>query len=383
MLKTKSLTVIALLLLLLVVTACQRLPDDQGQIAIPSASMDNSVRHIQRQLDTNLSVDAEVNAPSDIEKLDILLVTPQRLDTQVQTLKNWLIDDSKIANKEEYDGRGGGSKYVFRTVDGKYLGVGNNNVHFITENFQTYIRQILFRYIIPGDTTYDLSRFKQNRDLDLPFMPYRQAEDKAKKLLTSLGISTYDVVESYALDYKTLQNQEKAMKEKGDLTSPKDGSITTKDRWSEEDEIYYMIFRSSLNNIPVYPLNHGSVEKNTIVLSGYINVAYSQRGLEYLRIDYPYEKKSIDREEVKIISADEALAVATRKYENVILTDPTTITAIELYYVPTLINKSRDEFRMVPAWSFELEEIRKRANDEPYTAHSRIIIDATTGGEIL
>ncbi|HVJ50001.1 hypothetical protein [Desulfitobacterium sp.] len=381
MIKTKSLAVLALLILIVVATGCQRQVDKSGQSAIPASSGDNSARHIQRKLDTNLSVDAEVIAPSTIQKLNTYLVAPLKLDTQVQTLKTLLIANSQITQKKELDGTVGNA--FFRTIDGKYLGVGSKSVYFETANFQPYIYQILFRYITPGNTTYNLDRFSQNQALDLPFMPYRQAEDKVIKELASLGISAYDEVETYSLDYKTLQAQEKAMKEKGDLTSPKDGSITLKDRWSAEDDLFFIIFRSSLDNIPVYPLDHGNVENNTIVQSGYIYAAYSQKGLEFLKIDSSYQKKAVDQEGLKIISAEQALAAVARKYGNVILTDPITITAIELYYVPTLIRQSRDEFRMVPSWSFKLEQVVKDAKGQPLTVNNRIIIDATTGGEIL
>lgn len=381
MIKIKSLAVLALLLLLILGTACQRQPENPGQNAIPASTGEDSARHIRRQLDNNLSVDAEVSAPPSMQKLDSLLVAPYRLDTQEQALKALVIGNSKITQTTEPNSRGGNKS--FRTADEKMLVVGSKFVYFETANFQPYIRQILFRYITPGDTTYNLDRFRENIDRDLPFMPYRQAEDEVKKALVSLGITVYEEVETYALDYQTLQAQEQVMKEKGDLTSPKDGSIMLKDHWSEEDDTYYMIFRGSIDNIPVYPLEHGNVESNTLVEGNNIEAAYSQRGLEYLTIYSPYQKKSVDQEDLTIIGVEEALAAVKRKYSNIILTDPTTITGIKFYYVPTLINRSRDEFRMVPAWTFELEQVRKNDKGEQIASHSRIIIDASTGGEIL
>jgi len=41
---------------------------------------------------------------------------------------------------------------------------------------------------------------------------------------------------------------------------------------------------------------------------------------------------------------------------------------------------------MVPAWCFKVEQIVQelaQENNEPHVVYSRIIIDATTGGEIL
>jgi len=378
--KTKAFMALAILFLILGCTACNRQnvdkPVESPVATVPS--VDNSGQHIQRQLDTNLSVDADVIEPSTIQNLSSLLVTPVTWDNKA--LETFLIANSKVTQKEDYGANGS----TFQTADGKQLFSKSGTVNFQTYTFRTYINQIVNAYTIPGDTFYNLDRFNQMRDQDLPFMPQQQAVDEVEKELTSLGISVYDKVDTYALDYQTLQAQEKILEQKGDLTSPKDGTTTLKPSWSQEDDCYYMIIRSGFDNIPVYPLDHGSVETNTIVPSTYIYACYSKKGLEYLSIVDPYKEKAVDHGGLKIISPEEALAAVKRKYANVILTDPTTITAIELNYVRMLINQSRDEFRMVPAWCFELKEVRKDSEKgEPYTVDSRMIIDATTGGEIL
>ena len=373
--KTKVFMALAILLLILGGTACTRQNVDKSVKGANSApSVDNSSQHIQRQLDTNLSVDADVIAPPNIQKLNTLLVTPVILDNKA--LETLLIANSKVTQKEDNGDRGSRS----RTADGKELFVGGGTVNFQTDKFRTYIYQIL---TFSGDKRYKLDQFSQKRDLDLPFMPHQQAVDEVKKELISLGISVYDKIDTYSLDYQALQAQEKVLKENGKLKKPKDGSITLKDSWSKEDDCYYMVFRSVFDKIPIYPMGHGSIEANTTVPSDYIIACYSQKGLEYLTIANIYQKKAVDQEGLKIISSEEALAAFKRKYGNVILTEPITVTAIELNYVPTLISQSRDEFRLVPAWCFELKKVMKDGKGEPQTVHSRMIIDATNGGEIL
>jgi len=377
MIKTKLLTWIALLLLILACTACHGQNDDKSvKSALSTPSVNNSGQHIQRQLDTNLSVDADVIASSNIQKLDTLHVTPIRFDTQVQALETSLIANSKVIQKKDYVDSG--SRYL--TADGKELFVGRGTVNFQTDKFRTYLYQIL---ITRGNTTNNLDRFSQKRNLDLPFTPHQLAVDEVKKVLTSLGIYVYDEIETYSLDYQTLQAQEKVLKENGNLTSPKDGSITLKDSWSEDDDCYYMVFRSGFDKIPIYPNSHGSVEANTFVPSAYITACYSKKGLEYLAILDTYQKKDVDQEGLKIISFEEALAAVKHKYGNVILTEPITVTSIELNYVPMLINQSRDEFRLVPSWCLDLKKVVKDGKGETHTVHSRMIINATTGGEIL
>ncbi|MCB8818089.1 hypothetical protein [Desulfosporosinus shakirovi] len=371
MLRTRSFLWLAIIFLLLVCTACQHQnTDNSAQSSIAATSGNDSAQHIQRTLDTNLSINAEVSAPSNVEKLNTLLVNPLKMNTQqVQALKTQLISNSNITQNNHG---------FIQTVDGKELFNGTNNLNFHTKKF-TYIKPVFC--FLPNELYYNADKFKRNQDLS--FMPYQKAVEEVKIALTSLGISLDDKVETYSLDYQTMQAQEKIKKANGELTDPRDGSITLKDRWSEEDNCYFMIFRSSLDYVPVYPKSHGHVENNTLVSSDYIYACYSKDGLEYLSINFPYQKTSIDQKDMKIISVEEALAAVKRKYSNVILTDPTTITDIELYYVPTLISQSRDEFRMVPAWCFELGEGITYGDGTHQTVPNTVIIDANTGGEIL
>jgi len=365
------------LILILGATACNKQKIGESVNNTNSLSVNNSGQHIQRQLDTNLSVDADVIAPTGINKVNMLRVSPVTLVNK--TVETLLLANSSISQKQD----NGDNGTVCQTADGKELYIGMGQVNFQTGKFRTYIHQILYKDIIPGDAFFNFNRFSKNRDLDLPFMPHQQAVDEVKRGLLSLGISVYDKVETYSLDYQTLQTQEKTLNDKGELTSPKDGSTILKDGWNKEDNCYFMILRSGFDNLPIYPLDHGSVEANTIVPSAYIYVCYSQKGFEYLTMANQYQKMSTDQEGLNLISAEEALAVVKRKYGNIILTDPTTITGIELNYVRTLINQSRDEFQMVPAWCFEVTEIRAMGDGSKVTAHSRVIIDATNGGEIL
>ncbi|TWH60868.1 hypothetical protein DesLBE_5322 [Desulfitobacterium sp. LBE] len=377
MIKSRFWIAMLLLFILIAGSACQKRPADSGQDILTKLPGGDSEQLIQAQLAENLSIDAEIASTPAAQKLNTYLVSSLKLDSQVQKLKERLIAESKIVESGHP-----GEVEFFRTTEGNYLAVGANYVRFDTSYFQPYVSQLLFKYVIPGDTTYNLDHIQESRDLDLPFMKRSQAEAEVKKILTEVGISVHDDVETYALDSKALQALEQSMKEKGDLTSPRDGSIVVKEQWSEEDSIYYMIFRTDIDTIPVYNLEHGSVESNTLVMGSSIYAAYSSRGVEYLDIHYPYEKKAVAEETLPIISVKEALASVTNKYANIILTEPTIITAVEFCYVPTLNSRSREEFRMVPAWVFELEEHRTIA-DESYLAHSRMIVDATTGGEIL
>jgi hypothetical protein len=365
--------VLAVLLVLIVCSGCHK-----SSVSTPSGTTgDEANRHIQKQLAVNLSVDATVTTPADLQKLNTYIAAPLSLSTQTGALEAALIGSSKIAQRS-----GQGQDVFIKTDDGKELGIKDRTVYFSTAYFDTYLNQLLLLTLIPGDMQPDLSYFNSRRYKDLPFMPRLQAVDKVKQLLSALGISVYDPADVYALDYKTLQARENTLKVSGKLLDPKTQSVTVKSGWNEQDDCYYMSLRGSLEGLPVYSEPHGSLDNGSSVQGFVIQACYSKRGFEYLTIVFPFRGIRVDQAGIPIVGPEQALAAVTHKYDNVILQNPLTITAIELDYVPTLIGRTRDEFRMVPAWCF-LMDMKVPENGVPTTVHQRVIIDATTGREIL
>lgn len=364
--------IMLIVLLLFVCSACNSQNKDTTEKKISAQALGNESKHIQKELEPNFNVDADVIVPANVSNINVLSVTPMTFDSEKgMAFRKKLIGDSKIIQNDD-------SAMFQKTSDGKEILFQENNIHFTTQKYQ-YIKQV-FRFL-PNDIDYNAEQYKQNTDLS--FMPYKSAVNEVMKNLTLLGISTYDKVDIFALDYQTMKAQEKVMKDNGKLTDPRNGTIKLKDSWSSEDDCYFIILRSQIDNIPVYPYTHGYVENNTVIPSEYIYVCYSKSGIEYLSIMYPYERKSIDQQNVEIFSAETALKTVQKRYNNIILTDPTTITTIELYYVPTLINESRTVFSMIPAWNFIVKQQIKTGDGKKHMISNHVIINAITGEEIL
>jgi len=366
--RRKMITAIILLLMLLVSTSCQRKSTDNlGQSDSNAFSGTGTGGHIQKQLVKNLAVNAAVNAPPNVQKLNTLIAMPLKLDSQkVQELERMFIDNSKFTNQIN----NGEDKYV-QTEDGKVFAFENGNyISLRTKKFK-YIDPI---FNLPDQPYPTADHFNKNKDLS--FMPYQQAVNEVKKVLVSIGISVHDEVETYTLDHQTMQDLEEKLMNDKTLMSTEGNHLILKDQWSSEDDGYFMSIQNALDGIPVFSLNHGSIDTNTLVSGSFVYAYYSQSGLEYIFANFPYQKMAIDQKDVPIIGVENALAVVKEKYENVILTDPISITRIEFNYVPTLIDNSRETFRMVPAWCFHLIQ-------EKDGTPSDMIIDATNGSEIL
>lgn len=331
---------------------------------------------IQGQLDTNLTIDAKIKGPVDLKEADILRASLLVLNREV--LESRLLQDSNITRKNESS-----TNLHYETADGKQLGISSHSLFFNTPHFNNIRAVFGIAYRIAHYEIGDnLDSYQQNRDL--PFLPYAEVIERVKEEFGLLNISVQEPIELYALDYQTMREQEKIRLDSGLLTDPRDGSVNLKGAWTEEDNCYFLIMHLSLQNIPVFPSNHGKVEDKTLVYGSSLYACYSVQGLEYLTISAPYQQTGIAQENVPLISLEDALSVVQHKYSNVILTDPTAITEISFFYVPTLVNKSREEFFMRPAWCFQVgQEVVVGGTVETAIYYNTVIIDATSGQEIL
>jgi hypothetical protein len=211
------------------------------------------------------------------------------------------------------------------------------------------------------------------------------------KELESFGFPVHESVEIYTLDHRTMREQEKIRSEAGlFLYDERTETATLKDSWDEEDDCYFFVMNLSLEGLPVFSGTYGSVDDMTAVWGSTVWACYSARGFEYLSIQFPHRQIDAESAYVSLISIEGALTAFQKKFSNVIITDMIVVTEVSLHYVPTLIGQSREEYRMIPAWCFKIEEILSAENyrfiggdAEVVKIYSTIIFDAVTGKEIL
>ena len=122
---------------------------------------------------------------------------------------------------------------------------------------------------------------KWSRTTDFEFMSRQEALDLVVKKLKKCGIDLGDYEASfYCLDYKTLKKEEKVWDKDG--VAPKS---EWKDKWTEDDNCYYISIRQKFNDIPEYhPM--GGIYKRYEEANEAVQAVVSKDGIRYWDVDY-------------------------------------------------------------------------------------------------
>lgn len=190
-----------------------------------------------------------------------------------------------------------------------------------------------------------------------------------KTFKDAVGIDVSDNYKAYALDHKTLYQEQNAH-----LDLIEEGGSAT-DQWSEEDDAYYFVLCQDVDGVPIYQEEYGDIFEGIGVDYTQLTVLYNKNGwLDFwAERGYCIEKTE---EEQKIISLEQALESLNRKFElNVDQGEEWNINHISLQLVPVHINGNNYEIK--PVWMFQ------GINPKIMFGFFNIMIDAVSGKEIV
>lgn len=263
------------------------------------------------------------------------------------------------------------------TIDERYSRIGLNT------DLSLKIRN-LFEQPRPEETT-NIGFFEQ-RDLD--FATRADTVKNIKEMLSNLGVDVCDDPAVYTLDEKGL---EKAMDE-FEKEHPNNSYEYMPSAPYKNFECYYIEFNAKLGGVPIYNqfINYKTLEG--FMLNPEITAIVSAEGLKYLSICYLPQKTELKTEVTKMISAQDAAAVAAENYAY--SKYPVNINKISLMYINTILEKSERKgkegaVKMIPVWVCSGTVVReydmsKRGGEVIYREEGiDIYIDAVTGKEIV
>jgi len=267
--------------------------------------------------------------------------------------------DGQTGIRENYQSKNGD----FLNWDGKSLSCGKTLIFDIQEAFT------------PGTSSQKVYPAK-----DLPFMTQKEAEKKARDFLSLLGVTAGKRVQAYALDYRTMQQEQ--IKHQKDTAS--EGLPANKRRpvrkWTQEDDCYVFQFQLELNGISVSDQQQfGDPKAQTQTQGPMILVYYGEQGIVNAQISNVYEASGEITGKTSPLSLDQALNILNSKFEDVIMNNPITVTDIEFSYVPILKAANQENYLLTPAWLFQLSQYSK---DIKGNVQTRFIINALTGREV-
>lgn len=227
-------------------------------------------------------------------------------------------------------------------------------------SFQTQI-QYIFRSSpkteIMNEAGNTTAFFK--KDSDLAFCSAEKAEKTVRELLEGCGLSLFSEADVYTLTKERLKQVEDYLDGMGELNEIRSGESLKKEKWTEEDECYYMIFRGSVENLPVYQYRRMGREEELSAGTS-IELIYSAEGIRYLYISNPYRMTGEISKKQNVVSMEEALVQLKELYENILDENKKTVEQCYLCYLPVY---EKSGIILKPAWYLEVHTEYEQEND--------------------
>ncbi|MEG2290664.1 MAG: hypothetical protein RR891_08125 [Clostridium sp.] len=370
---------VSVILITLLLTGCS-LSDNTNENMKNNTVIEseNSSTNVSKELDKNLTIDAEAKVP-DAENYNVLNVKYKEYNSE--QVCDLLLKDDIIDTRNEY-GTGSDKSIIIETKNNKVLSISKESLYFsLKDNGYSRLRFELDQFL------FDDMKHKFPKD-ELISLNKKESIDKVRQIAKALNLHIDDEPIVYSMDIDSLKAAENNFmtdEEAAEWEAMKPG--TGKRNWTEDEEGYLIVFKSSSNNIPIYSRDLVLSSDNSHLNRSELNAVVTKNGIASFEVSSMYDLVSIDTENLSCIDYSQALEVVKNKYKNIIITDPIKITNINLEYIPRLKDKKLGEFKLTPAWVFTTEEenevIDSITNNKKIQKSTKaILVDAITGKEI-
>ena len=172
---------------------------------------------IQKQIDTNIKINAEVNIPESLQSLKINKTKAYRPNLNEKNIKEIFFqkNDKLFKNIDSgYNSREFG-KYdsiCYTSADGASLIYEPADIEYSNLNREYYLNCL---FTDPQFEDYNLDRYPQSEELS--FAKKEKVFQKIKKVFDTLNIPISEDYTSYSLNHKQLKKEEKAMDSNGNI----------------------------------------------------------------------------------------------------------------------------------------------------------------------
>lgn len=305
------------------------------------------IQRIEKELDTNLKVSADVLMPASSDCKEYQL---KYRDFTPDELSNiFLKDDESGKNLSTYE-----SGFEIVTENGANINTQKRGFTYTADSLRTDEIVGLFEHYYNPDSPAMTE--------ELSFMPREDAIQKGIDIIQQLDIAcTPRAGNIVALTNKQLSDLQSALMQdsryKGFYDAGK--SIEIKD-WSDADDAYYITYYFVQDDIQLYEQdNEPSVSMAVEWFPGSIKaeMLITSKGIRYMKLDgaLSFDGQPTSK---KIISVDGAMDKLKDKYSQVILTEPYTVTKIYLEYltIPEKDKKPLEAMQTLrPYWCFIIQ----------------------------
>ena len=325
---------------------------------------------IQKQIDTNIKINAEVNIPESLQSLKINKTKAYRPNLNEKNIKEIFFqkNDKLFKNIDSgYNSREFG-KYdsiCYTSADGASLIYEPADIEYSNLNREYYLNCL---FTDPQFEDYNLDRYPQSEELS--FAKKEKVFQKIKKVFDTLNIPISEDYTSYSLNHKQLKKEEKAMDSNGNIHT--ENEIKS---WKEDDDAYYFILHQEINGVPIEQSGYGDGYTGTGVEETKLEVIYGKKGWISFEEQWGYSLEQTDTV-WNIIPVKKALEYFQKKCDMLVLNEKWNISEISLKLLPVF--KKNNDYEIRPVWFFEGDSLDQDKKEHKIT----IIFDAITGKEI-
>ncbi len=380
--KTKKLLIFAcLFILIMAFSACGNDTDnsDTGNTSNEgnraTASEIKIPQTVKKKLGGNLSVDAVVEAPTVLPKEAGIIQAKKTTLENKEKVMAMLFPNQTLSKVDERQLKSQNGQ----TLVQEYFKSSNKGFFVWSGNSLNCGQNLMFD-IQEAFSLSDSSSQKLYPAKDLTFMTQKDAEKKARDLLTLLGVTASNDFQTFALDYQTM-NQEQIRHQKETASAALEfGKKQVLRKWAQADDCYCFQFHQEVNGISILGSQQSGGSKSpTQPIVPTIVVYYGKQGFINAQISNIFETTGVVKEKHIPVSLDKALDALNNKFDEIIMNNPITVTNITLSYVPELEAANQKNYLLTPAWIFQLSQYSKDIKGDVKTT---VLINALTGEEM-
>lgn len=309
-------------------------------------------QHIKKELDTNLTVDADVILPSksaySTYSMGYQSFTPKELAA---------IFPAGDPGKAIVDTTTGGGLYISIPDNGSIL-ANRAITSFVVNTRASTINSLIAEFGGSLENPPSLSK-------ELSFMTRDDAIKKATGFLQALKLPCEPTTKPMvaAITGEELNEyQERLLKNSGYKDSPKTKIL--KDL-SEKDDVYYLQFRFMKEGLPVY----STLEEPNISMRQQdafspfpmvAKIAITAQGVQYLDVQQALSLNGKPSAPTPVLSLDEALECLKKSQADIILTQPHIVKKIWMEYISIQNADTKFEnasYTLTPYWCFQIDVV--------------------------
>lgn len=343
---------------------------DKETVSDYKNDVDNYTSNIECELADGLYVKAELNINRDAEWQDNHVY-----------LKNWdiekvsavfgngrIITETKTVSNMHNDELN--DQYIYWD-DQSSLVIQQGNLQYYTEAERNYSYLGYLYGTMPYLTDETLEKFP---DTEIPGIDKQNAIEQVKEILQNIGVEVSEP-RVYALTYEKLE-------ENTDY-SQIDPNGNPPHQWSEEDAVYAIAFKGTLDSLPITEVGYRSGPAAGERIVGIVG----KQGLISFQALNIYEAEEKNQLSEEVLDVETILNSIRNKFRNILITDKIEIEKINLEYVPVLEDVKKGEYKLKPMFvCMTRQEIERTLDKDNNSTEENgifpIIFDAQTGMEI-